>query len=41
MVLATIRAVETWSTGSVIGGITLLVVALAAALWAIRVTLRR
>jgi len=38
---ATIRAVETWTTGNVIGGIVLLVVVVTAAVLAVRVALRR
>ena len=41
MLLAATRVAEDWSTGSIIGGTVLLVVALFAIYWAIRVTLRR
>ena len=38
---ATIRAVETWTTANVVGGVVLLVVVLIVAALAIRVALRR
>jgi hypothetical protein len=41
VVLSTIRAVETWTTGNVVGGIALLAVAFGAAVWVVRVILRR
>jgi Leu/Phe-tRNA-protein transferase len=41
VMLAAIRAVETWTTGSVVGGLVLLGVAVGAAALAIRVALRR
>ena len=41
MLLAATRVAEDWTVGNVIGGLVLLLVALAAIYWAIRVTLRR
>ncbi len=38
---ATIRVVETWTTGNVVGGVVLLLVVLIVAALAIRVALRR
>ena len=41
MLLAATRVAEDWTVANVIGGLILLAVAIAAILWAIRVTLRR
>jgi hypothetical protein len=40
-VLATIRAVETWTTANIVGGVVLLAIAAVATVVAIRVALRR